>query len=999
MKKAGKFVLYLMLSVLSLLVILAVVASLMQDKIVKLALEQVSETTNIPIETGEIDFSLIRNFPMATLDCRDLLISSPDSLRQSNSAKDTLLYVGRLYVSVQAKPLLKGIFEVRKVEIADADVFYEVDSLGKTNYDFLMDTKQSQPIDTASNSIYLDVKTFELNHVTCHYDDQKLNAQAKLVLEEVDLSGLIDNSQYYGNVEGEAYVTDCNFPEIQLGKMGKATLKFNLDYKDQLLSIQQTDIAIDDKANLAVKGYLIFSDKLMADLKLQAGQLDVAGLAEYMPANWFENYGVHKLDGTVNVNATVSGYLNDSTALPHIDATVDLSNGSIKYLDYPEISRIVLQAKATNGAESNNRTSKLEVDSLSFFVANSLGSLKGTVENLDQLTYALNSSVDVDLNDVNPFIPDSILKRINGRIKADISTKGIFPDSMTDHFINSVAANTTLHLNATEVNVELDSLLSVIKLNGELQYNPNQLTVEGFTAEVPAYKLSLRKLDLNTAFSGELIRPESLDFTINKLELETDSCTASFDGSLKNPMAPDYNLNGKLKLNLAEVYSMLPDSLVSGLSGNVSVNLHSAAKINLDSISDQIQDVLFTQGDFAVNFRNVSLDMPDSLMCVQKLSGDVKYQADTVWIDQLEGGYQGLNFGARATTIANVYSAAIQNKPKELLVHGNFSVDSLDYAWIESFLPKDSVDSSNVQDSEETSPMNFTYKVNGRFEANELKYGPNVFENVATKFLVKDSYYVLDSLSMEAYQGKALSSIKVEMKPEGEMDLFFKTNVGQMNVSEMAKGLEDYITMDDFTADNVKGTISTRMDGKIVLDKNFEPVYNSLMLKGDLDIANGALINVKPVMEVEKIPAVGLKNMDKLYFSTLKSSIFLFNNKLYIPQTEIRSSSFDAMFLGMYSFGEDYAYHIRMFLGEVLSSKSKANLRKQSQDDGFEEDQSDDITKGRTSIYLVSKKENGKEKAWFDNRKDRTNMVAKVKMQEGALKFKFHPLFVTYETE
>ena len=228
--------------------------------------------------------------------------------------------------------------------------------------------------------------------------------------------------------------------------------------------------------------------------------------------------------------------------------------------------------------------------------------------------------------------------------------------------------------------------------------------------------------------------------------------------------------------------------------------------------------------------------------------------------------------------------------------------------------------------------------------------------------------------------------------------MYFKTNVDRMNVSQMADGLRDYIQIEDFTSDHVKGIISTQMDGEIVLDKNFEPVYHSLMLKGDLTIEKGALLNVKPVMEVEKIPGVGLKNMDKLYFSTLNSSIFLFKNDLYIPKTEIRSSSFDAMFLGMYSFGEDYAYHIRMFLGEVLSSKSKARLRKQTQDSGFEDDP-DDIAKGRTSIYLVSKYENGKEKAGFDNRKNRTNMVAKVNLQEQMVNMRFHPALVTYNTE
>ncbi len=443
---------------------------------------------------------------------------------------------------------------------------------------------------------------------------------------------------------------------------------------------------------------------------------------------------------------------------------------------------------------------------------------------------------------------------------------------------------------------------------------------------------------------------------------------------------------------------MLPDSRVEELTGTVTASIHSAAKIKLDSLASQLNDVLFNRSNFSLAFRNITVGMPDSLTCVQNLSGNVKYNADILHVAQINGNYLGLHFGAKETTVSGIYTAAIQNKPKELIVHGDFHVDSLDYALVESLMPNDSDHVPSAQPGLDSYTINFSYKVNGKFYADQLKYGDNLFSNVDTKFLVREDYYVLDSLNMEAYNGKALASLKIEMKPEGKMDMFFKAGVDRMDVSQMADGLREYIPMDDFTSEHVQGMISTRMDGKIVLDKNFDPVYNSLMLKGDLTIEKGALLSVKPVMEIEKIPGVGLKNMDDLHFSTLSSSIFLFENDLYIPKTEIRSTSFDAMFLGMYSFEGDYAYHIRLFLGEVLSSKSKSHLRKQTQDNGFEEE-SDDLMKGRTSIYLVSKSENEKEKAGFDNKKDRTNMVAKVNLQEQMVNMRFHPALVKYDTE
>ena len=92
------------------------------------------------------------------------------------------MYAIRSYydVSVKAMPLLKGILEIKKVEVDDTDLFYEVDSTGRTNYDFLLDTTQAEAIDTSANSIYLAVKTLKLENIRCHYRDCRMKAGAEL---------------------------------------------------------------------------------------------------------------------------------------------------------------------------------------------------------------------------------------------------------------------------------------------------------------------------------------------------------------------------------------------------------------------------------------------------------------------------------------------------------------------------------------------------------------------------------------------------------------------------------------------------------------------------------------------------------------------------------------------------------------------------------------------------------------------------------------------------
>ncbi len=100
--------------------------------------------------------------------------------------------------------------------------------------------------------------------------------------------------------------------------------------------------------------------------------------------------------------------------------------------------------------------------------------------------------------------------------------------------------------------------------------------------------------------------------------------------------------------------------------------------------------MLFEHSNFSVDLDEVNVDMPDSMVSIYNLSGQFKYNSDTLWIDQFAGNYLGLQLAMNSVTATNIYTAAIQNQPKELTVHGIFSVDDLDYGRVEKLLQEDS---------------------------------------------------------------------------------------------------------------------------------------------------------------------------------------------------------------------------------------------------------------------------------------------------------------------
>lgn len=993
MKKAGKVFRYLLITFLAVLVLLIVTAWLAEDKIVRIALDQVSKSTQIPIEVEEVEFSLIHNFPLATLQCNHLWVGSPEAGRE----KDTLLYVGQMYISVEATPLLKGIFKARKIELEEGELFYQLDSAGTSNIDFLIDTTQAEVVDTTANAIFLDIKQLSLKNIHCHYRDEQRKAKALLQLHDVELDGLINQDEYRGNIEGEASLINCAWDSTKLDRVTEAKLSFSLNYADEVLAIDDLKLNVDQRLTLAASGKLELHDGLQTALSVEGAWNALEALPTYLPDEWLNDYQLSQLGGDLQFSADVIGAVSDSL-MPRVDARFSLIDGQLKYAQYPLIRGLQLKASATNGDLHNNSSTRITVDALNCQFESSSLALSGTFDDLERGHYAVKTKMDLSLSDLKAFVPDSLVQRLSGQVQLEGETRGSVPDSITATFLNSVLNSTTLNLQMNQLDARLDSSISIRNANGKLVYTPNHLRLDSLSAQVPSYQLNLSNLNLDAGFAGDYSKPEQMLVQLNYLEAAIDSSSVNLKGSLTNLLEPDYKLEGGVNVNLSDLRPYVSDSLFSTLRGKISASFQSEARASSNMTTEQLLDILFQKSSFKLNVSDFNSVAADSLLNFTRLNGELAYQHDSLWVTGLAGNYLGLDFGADSTSIVNLYRAAIQNTKEELRVHGNFSLGDLSYAWISNFIKEDS---TKVQEPQKkTEPVNFSYRVNGNLRVKSMQYDNARFENIDSKFLVKENHYVFDQLHMNAFEGNATTSVRIELDADDKMVMYFKTDAKKMNVSRMIDSFHDYLVyadMGDITGENVKGLLSTRMDGKIVL-KNFEPDYNSLLLNGSLNLENGAMINVKPVMEVGKVPGIGIKNLDKLYFSNMSSNLFLFKNELYIPQTEIRTTSFDAMFLGMYSFGEDYSYHIRMFLGEVLTSKSRSNLRKQAKDDGFEED-NDDVTKGRTSIYLVSKSENGKEKAWFDKKNDRKNMVARVSLRKQMVDMLFHPALVSYETE
>ena len=180
-------------------------------------------------------------------------------------------------------------------------------------------------------------------------------------------------------------------------------------------------------------------------------------------------------------------------------------------------------------------------------------------------------------------------------------------------------------------------------------------------------------------------------------------------------------------------------------------------------------------------------------------------------------------------------------------------------------------------------------------------------------------------------------------------------------------------------AENIKGTLSGSLSLLFPMDSTLKFHINTLTAEGKYHLVNGALINFDPVKQLSSF--IELSELENINFEQLDNDFFIRNNYLYVPQMEVNSSAADLSVNGKHSFDNDYEYHVKILLSEILSKKIKKNKSNVTEfgvveDDGL----------GRTSLLLKIIGKGEVAKVGYDMKAAGTEVKNNIKKERQTLK-------------
>ena len=503
MKKSFKII---GIVLLVLLIILAAAPFVFEAQLKDMVKKGVNNNLNAKVEFSDMDLTLFRSFPQATLVLKDVSV-----INNAPFAGDTLALSEEILLKMSIKELFKGSGEPKKIDefkLNNAFVNIKVDSLGNNNYDIAIKEVVSTTGDTISNPFKLDLQHYEINNSRLNYVDegQKLG----LKLEDLNHQGTGDFSLQQSELKTETNSI------VSLDYDGVNYLNRNIVALDAVIQIDLENLkytflenqATVNQLPLTFDGYVqINENNNEIDLSFKTASSSFQNFLAVIPGTYAKNIENVETSGDFVVDGTIKGII-DETYIPKMNIKISSSNASFKYPDLPKsVQDININAEIVNETGLVDDT-YLNIDKMSFRIDQDVFSGSGNIKNLtgNQLV-DLAIKGTVNLANIKQAYPLDLKQDLNGILTADMRTSFDMNSIEKEQYQN---VNSSGNASIRDLSYKSPEIPNEVKISSA-SFNFNQGNVR-----VPELNLTTGKTDIKA--SGNIQNFMGFLFTDQKLK-------------------------------------------------------------------------------------------------------------------------------------------------------------------------------------------------------------------------------------------------------------------------------------------------------------------------------------------------------------------------------------------------------------------------------------------------------------------------------------------------
>jgi hypothetical protein len=561
MKKAFKII-----GIILLVFAIAVVATpfIFKGKIKELVLKSINKNVDAVVAFEDVDLSLFKNFPKATVIIDDLSI-----INKAPFENDTLFYSNTFTLKMSIKELFKGKGEPMSIESFSSEntmvnIIYNKDGL--SNYDIALKDKDEK--DAAKNDEFaLNFQNYTIKNLRFTYFDEA--SKMSVILDSINHEGS-------GDFKNKILDLDTKSTAKLAVSIDKTNYLKNVALSlDAVLGLDLENLKYTFKENealvnllpIAFDGFIQMKDDgQLYDLKFKTPTSDFKNFLGLIPEMYSAKLDGVKTSGDFKVNGVVKGTYSDTT-IPAFDVEIASNNASFQYPNLPKsVKNIVIDSRIVNKTGIFNDT-YVNLNKLSFTIDQDVFNAKATIQNIAE-NPLINAEIKgiVNLANVAKAYPVKLEKPLTGILKADVVTRFDMKSVEESNYQNIQNSGT---ITVTDFNYESDEMAKPFKIKqAAIAFTPAAIRLNKFEGETGNSDFQVTgNLD---NFYGFIFKDQVLkgNFNLNSrqfevadfMETKTDTTAAkTTKEALKIPSFLDVTITAKAttvvydNLNLKEV--------------------------------------------------------------------------------------------------------------------------------------------------------------------------------------------------------------------------------------------------------------------------------------------------------------------------------------------------------------------------------------------------------------------------------------------------------------
>ncbi len=413
---------YPIAGILLLLLTLLIVLSFSYDKaIIKYLKKNLNDHLLTEIIVEDIDFSMIRRFPYATVEFTHVVIRSkagPDYADFNIGDKDTLLSASRIYFQFGLSGLMKNEYKLKRVHLVDGKINLLTDKTGRDNYSIWKSLEKEK---SESDSHYhIEFNNVIISSFDFCYINQKKPFAVKSFIRKLTFNGSFSEDAGSYALKSDLYLREAG----KDGKVWVKNLPFSFDFKASSqhndLTVQQGEIML-NKLLIQLRGHMLLDSSLKADLILASPNFGLDEIFSILSSYENGRLSDFVVEGKGKINSRIKGSLF-AEGFPMIQADFMLLNGSIANKHTrSKLSGIGITGKFSGDKPSNFR---FEISNLDARLSTGKIHGKANVTNLQHPAFSAELNSTINLNNLYNLIEFDTVEYLSGMVEAHLKAAG-----------------------------------------------------------------------------------------------------------------------------------------------------------------------------------------------------------------------------------------------------------------------------------------------------------------------------------------------------------------------------------------------------------------------------------------------------------------------------------------------------------------------------------------------------------------------------------------------